>query len=87
MYLSEGRLNVEILGRGFAWFDTGTVDSLLEAAEFVKTVQKRQGIVISSPEEIAYNNGWISKEQLIQESPSARKACASGEGHCVQCGS
>jgi len=66
MYLSEGRLNVEIMGRGFAWFDTGTVDSLLEAAEFVKTVQKRQGIVISSPEEIAYNNRWISKEQLIQ---------------------
>jgi len=66
MYLLEGRLNVEILGRGFAWFDTGTVDSLLEAAEFVKTVQKRQGIVISSPEEIAYNNRWISKEQLIQ---------------------
>ena len=66
MYLSEGRLNVEILGRGFAWFDTGTFDSLLEAAEFVKTVQKRQGIVISSPEEIAYNNGWISKEQLLQ---------------------
>ncbi|NLH37835.1 MAG: glucose-1-phosphate thymidylyltransferase RfbA [Thermotogaceae bacterium] len=66
IYLSEGRLNVEILGRGFAWFDTGTFDSLLEAAEFVKTVQKRQGIVISSPEEIAYNNGWISKEQLLQ---------------------
>jgi len=66
MYLSERRLNVEILGRGFAWFDTGTFDSLLEAAEFVKTVQKRQGIVISSPEEIAYNNGWISKEQLLQ---------------------
>ena len=66
MYLSEGKLNVEILGRGFAWFDTGTFDSLLEAAEFVKTVQKRQGIVISSPEEIAYNNGWISKEQLLQ---------------------
>jgi len=74
MYLLEGRLNVEILGRGFAWFDTGTVDSLLEAAEFVKTVQKRQGIVISSPEEIAYNNGWISKEQLIQAAEKCGKS-------------
>jgi len=74
MYLSEGRLNVEILGRGFAWLDTGTVDSLLEAAEFVKTVQKRQGIVISSPEEIAYNNGWVSKEQLIQAAEKCGKS-------------
>jgi len=74
MYLSEGRLNVEILGRGFAWFDTGTFDSLLEAAEFVKTVQKRQGIVISSPEEIAYNNGWISKEQLLQSAEKYGKS-------------
>jgi len=86
MYLSEGRLNVEILGRSFVWFDTGTVDSLLEAAEFVKTVQKRQGIVISYLAKIAYNNGWISKEQLIQDSPSERKACTSGEGQCVRCG-
>lgn len=65
MYLEEGRLNVEILGRGYAWFDTGTFDSLLSASEFVQTIQKRQGIVISSPEEIAYNNGWITKEQLL----------------------
>jgi glucose-1-phosphate thymidylyltransferase len=65
MYLEEGRLNVEILGRGYAWFDTGTVDSLLDASEFVRTIQKRQGIVVSSPEEIAYNNGWITKGELL----------------------
>ncbi|SHF15846.1 glucose-1-phosphate thymidylyltransferase [Marinitoga hydrogenitolerans DSM 16785] len=66
IYLEMGLLDVKILGRGYAWLDTGTMDSLLEASEFVKTIQKRQGIVISAPEEIAYHNGWITKEELIK---------------------
>lgn len=65
MYLQEGRLSVQLLGRGFAWLDTGTFDSLIEAAEFVKMVQSRQSIQISAPEEIAYQNKWITKEQLL----------------------
>ena len=64
MYLDEGTLDVQLLGRGFAWLDTGTMESLLEAAEFVKMIETRQSIIIASPEEIAYKNGWISKEQL-----------------------
>ena len=64
MYLQEKRLNVQILGRGFAWLDTGTMESLMEAATFVQTVQNRQGGVISAPEEIAYYEKWINKEQL-----------------------
>ena len=64
MYLNDGLLDVQVLGRGFAWLDTGTMSSLLQAANFVETVQSRQGIVISAPEEIAYINGWITKEQL-----------------------
>ncbi len=67
MYLEEGRLDVVVLGRGFAWFDTGTADALLEAAEFVRIVQKRQNLIISSPEEIAYRNGWITREDLLKE--------------------
>lgn len=59
-------LRVQILGRGFAWMDTGTVDSLMEASNFVQTVQNRQGVVISAPEEIAYHEKWIGKEQLIE---------------------
>ena len=66
LYLEEGKLKVQILGRGFAWLDTGTMDSLMEAATFVQTVQNRQGVVISAPEEIAYREGWITKEQLLQ---------------------
>ncbi len=66
MYLDEGDLKVQVLGRGFAWLDTGTMDSLMEAASFVQTVQSRQGVVISAPEEIAYNAGWITKEQLLE---------------------
>lgn len=66
MYLSENKLDVELLGRGFAWLDTGTMDSLVEAADFVYMIEKRQGIVISAPEEIAYRFGWISKEQLLK---------------------
>jgi len=66
MYLNEGKLDVQLLGRGFAWLDTGTMDSLVEAADFVQMVEKRQGIKISAPEEIAYKNGWISKEKLLE---------------------
>lgn len=66
LYLTEGKLKVQVLGRGFAWMDTGTVDSLMEAAAFVEMVQTRQGVVISAPEEIAYYAGWIGKGQLLQ---------------------
>lgn len=65
MYLKRGELDVQLLGRGYAWLDTGTMDSLVEAADFVQMIQKRQSIVISAPEEIAYKNGWISKEELL----------------------
>ena len=64
-YLENGELDVELLSRGYAWLDTGTMDSLIEAANFVKTVQNQQAIRISSPEEIAYRNGWINDEMLI----------------------
>lgn len=66
MYLKQNMLDVQLLGRGFAWLDTGTVDSLAEATGFVQTIQNRQGIQISAPEEIAYNNAWISKEKLLE---------------------
>ena len=66
MYLKEDRLNVQLLGRGFAWLDTGTMDSLVEAADFVQMIEKRQGITISAPEEIAYINQWIDKEKLLE---------------------
>jgi glucose-1-phosphate thymidylyltransferase len=66
MYLKDDLLDVQLLGRGFAWLDTGTMSSLLQAANFVETIQSRQGIVISAPEEIAFINGWISKEQLLE---------------------
>ncbi|SFX02133.1 glucose-1-phosphate thymidylyltransferase RfbA [Ruminococcus sp. XPD3002] len=65
LYLEQDALKVQILGRGFAWLDTGTMESLMEAAEFVQTVQNRQGVVISAPEEIAYHEKWISKELLL----------------------
>ena len=64
VYMKRGKLKVEKLGRGIAWFDTGTHDALLETASFVQTIQKRQGLLISCPEEIAYKKGWITKEQL-----------------------
>lgn len=64
-YLEQGKLSVELLGRGFAWLDTGTHESLLEAGMFVETIEKRQGYKIACLEEIAYSNGWLSKEQLI----------------------
>jgi len=65
MYLEEGLLDVKTLGRGFAWLDTGTMESLVEAADFVQMVEKRQGVKISAPEEIAYRNRWITKEELL----------------------
>lgn len=66
LYLNEESLKVQVLGRGFAWLDTGTVDSLMEASEFVQTVQNRQGVIISAPEEIAFREGWINKDELLQ---------------------
>lgn len=66
IYLEKGLLNVVTLGRGYAWLDTGTMDALSEATEFIKVVENRQGIQISAIEEIAYKNGWISKEQLLE---------------------
>lgn len=66
LYLEDGTLKVQILGRGFAWLDTGTMDSLMEASSFVQTVQNRQGVVISALEEIAFFEGWITREQLIE---------------------
>lgn len=66
MYLADDILDVQLLGRGFTWMDAGTIDSLVEASEFVKMIQTRQGIQISALEEIAYKNGWINKDQLLQ---------------------
>ena len=65
-FLKLGDLDVKLLGRGFAWLDTGTMDSLIEAGQFVQLVEKRQGVKISAIEEIAYKNGWISKEKLLE---------------------
>ncbi|KOE25718.1 sugar phosphate nucleotidyltransferase, partial [Burkholderia multivorans] len=65
-YLEDGELNVEIMGRGYAWLDTGTHDSLIEAASFIATLQRRQGLVVSCPEEIAYRKQWIDAEQLMK---------------------
>jgi len=65
-YLEKGCLSVEVLGRGMAWLDTGTYDGLLEAANFIETIQKRQGMYVSCIEEIAHNNGWISKDSLLK---------------------
>lgn len=66
MYLKDGLLDVQLFGRGFAWLDTGTMASLLSAANFVRTIESRQGITISAPEEIAFINGWINKERLLE---------------------
>ena len=66
MYLQQDRLDVQLLGRGFAWLDIGTMESLLEAGDFVHMIEKRQGVTISAPEEIAYRSGWISTEELLE---------------------
>ena len=65
LYLEDASLKVQLLGRGFAWLDTGTMDSLVDAADFVRMIEKRQGIKISAPEEIAFNNGWTTKGELL----------------------
>ncbi len=65
-YLKKGQLNVEMLGRGFAWLDTGTHESLLEAAQFVETIEKRQGFKVACLEEIAFSNGWLTRDELLQ---------------------
>lgn len=72
-YLERGDLNVQLLGRGFAWLDTGTHESLLEAGQFVETIEKRQGYKIACLEEIAYNNGWLSKEQILAQAEMLSK--------------
>ena len=74
IYLKEGKLNGILLGRGFAWLDTGTMDSLVEAAEFVQMLEKRQGVKISALEEIAFRNGWINKEKLLESSEKYGKS-------------
>ncbi|MBR3248592.1 glucose-1-phosphate thymidylyltransferase RfbA [Candidatus Saccharibacteria bacterium] len=74
MYLDEGLLDVQLLGRGSAWLDTGTMDSLADASDFVRVVQKRQGIQIAAPEEAAYKNGWITKEELLASAEKYKKS-------------
>jgi len=74
MYLQDGNLKGQILGRGFAWLDTGTMDSLVEATNFVQMIEKRQGVKISAPEEIAFRKGWISKEQLLRSAEKYGKS-------------
>lgn len=73
MYMERGDLNVELLGRGFAWLDTGTHESLLEAAQFVETIEKRQGYKVACLEEIALNNGWLNKQQVAEIGQSMSK--------------
>jgi len=74
MYLNESKLNVKLLGRGFAWLDTGTVESLSEASNFVRIIEGRQSIMVSAPEEIAYNAGWISREKLLESAEKYGKS-------------
>ena len=74
MYLDDELLDVQLLGRGYAWLDTGTMDSLAEATKFVQMIQSRQSIVISAPEEIAYKNDWINKEQLLKSAAKYGKS-------------
>lgn len=78
VYLNQGRLAVEVLARGTAWLDTGTFDSLLDAADFVRTLERRQGLKVSIPEEVAWRMGWIDDEQLVQR---ARALVKSGYGN------
>ena len=81
VYLERGNLNVELLGRGFAWLDTGTHESLLQAAQFVETIEKRQGYKIACLEEIAFNQGWLSKEQMQTQADQLKK---NGYGEYLQ---
>ena len=74
MYLKKGLLDVELLGRGYAWLDTGTMDSLIEAGQYVQLISKRQNIVISAPEEIAFRNGWIDKDELTRSAEKYGKS-------------
>ena len=74
MYLKDSLLDVQLLGRGFAWLDTGTMSSLLQAAEFVEMIQSRQGVTISAPEEIAFINGFIDKEKLMEAAKAYGKS-------------
>lgn len=74
VYLENGELDVKLLGRGFAWLDTGTMDSLIDAGNFVRTIQNQQGIRISAPEEIAYRKGWIGKDKLIESAEKYGKS-------------
>ncbi|MGH8425932.1 MAG: sugar nucleotidyltransferase, partial [Pseudomonas fluorescens] len=80
-YLERKTLNVEMLGRGFAWLDTGTHDSLLEASHFVHTIEQRQGLKVACLEEIAYHNGWITAEQLGAQADALKKT---GYGQYLQ---
>lgn len=73
IYLSRGNLKVELLGRGFAWLDTGTHDSLMEAGRFVQTVENRQGLKVACLEEISFRNGWLSKDQLLSQARKLKK--------------
>lgn len=73
MYLEQGNLQVELLGRGFAWLDTGTHDSLVEASQFIHTIEKRQGMKVACLEEIAYRKGWLSREQLLEQANKMAK--------------
>ena len=74
MYLQEGLLDVQLLGRGFAWLDTGTMETLLDAGEFVRMIEKRQGVKISAPEEVAYRNGWITKNDILSSAEKYGKS-------------
>ena len=74
MYLDRGDLDIKLMGRGFAWLDTGTVENLMDAANFIRTVEKLQGIKISAPEEIAYNMRWISREALLSSAEKYGKS-------------
>ena len=83
MYLQDNLLDVQLLGRGFAWLDTGTMESLLSAANFVQTIETRQGITISAPEEIAFINGWIDKDLLLASAARYGKSTYGGHLQAV----